>query len=90
MKTKEIIEKGISEGFGQRDRIEGKGFLISFAFGGSGPTGTETALIKNSEYFILNGNWIEEYRPLVKKGYKACKEFFDKNNHGENENFWSN
>ena len=89
MEIKEIIDKGLNEGFGQRDKIQGKGFLVSFAFGGSGPTGTETALIKGKNYYILNGNWLEEYRPLVKKGYKACKEFFDSQK-DEHINFWSN
>lgn len=80
----------------QLKRIEGKGFFISYAAAGSGPTGTETAIVhpnkKNGfgiEYWILNGDWTEEYERLVPKGYRACKKFFDskKDEHG---NFWSN
>lgn len=74
---------------GQREKIDGKGFFISYAIAGSGPTGDETALVHKNNYYILNGDWREEYRPLVKKGYKACKALFDANK-DEHLNFWSN
>lgn len=75
--------------FGQQDKIIGKGFFISYAIAGSGPTGDETALVKGNKFYILNGNWLKEYKPLVKKGYKECKEFFEQNKN-EYQNFWSN
>ena len=36
------------------------------------------------EYYILNGDFREEYKKLIPKGYKACKKFFDsmKEEHG--------
>jgi hypothetical protein len=71
-----------------RKRINGKGFFISYVVAGSGPTGDETALVKGNKFYILNGDWTEEYRPLVKKGYKTCKKFFDSKK-DEYENFWS-
>lgn len=73
----------------QNKVIEGKGFHISYARAGSGPTGDETALVKGESYYILNGDWLERYRPLVPKGYKACKKLFDENKH-LHQNFWSN
>lgn len=71
-----------------REIIQGKGFWISYAQAGSGPTGDETALCNGSTFYILNGNWLEDYRPLVKKGYKECKKFFDEHA-GKYINFWS-
>lgn len=59
--------------------IKGKNFWISY--NPSTDTGKdETALCQDKipHYLILNGNYLEQYRPLVKKGYKACKELYDK------------
>lgn len=76
----------------QREIIEGKDFYISYAVAGSGPTGDETALVRETKarrkFYILNGDWREQYRPLVKKGYRACKSFFDRHA-PEHRNFWS-
>lgn len=53
--------------------IKGKGFHISW-----NQLVGETALVyRESKFYILMGNYTQEYRPLVKKGYKACKKFFD-------------
>lgn len=68
--------------------IHGEGFFISYAEAGSGPTGTETALVKDNEYFILNGDWREKYKPLISKGYDVCKELFEANK-DKHINFWS-
>ena len=66
---------------GTNEVMRGKGFYISYAVAGSGPTGDETALVKvtkgASKFYILNGDWRKEYKPIIKKGYKACKAFFD-------------
>lgn len=69
--------------------IQGKGFIISYAMAGSGPTNDETAIVYKKKYYILNGNWLKEYKPLAKKGYKACKKFYDSKKK-EHQNFWSN
>lgn len=89
MSVEEIARLGKEGKLGQQEKIDGKDFTISFAVTGSGPDGTETALIKDGKYYILNGNWIEQYRPLVAEGYKACKKLFD-DNKDEHINFWSN
>lgn len=86
-KLKEKVGGDLSK-LGQQERIDGDGFFISYVIAGSGPTGDETALVTDGEYYILNGNWLEEYRPLVKKGLKACKKLFDKEKK-EHINFWS-
>lgn len=79
------IATGVSN---QREVIKGRGFFISYAMAGSGPTGDETALVKGEKFYILNGDWREQYRPLVKKGYKACKDLYDKEKE-DHQNFWS-
>jgi hypothetical protein len=75
--------------FGQNETFDGKGFYISYAVAGSGPTGDETALVYKGKFYILNGDWREEYKKLIPKGYKACKKLFD-DNKDEYLNFWSN
>ena len=75
--------------FGMNDVIKGKDFYISYAIAGSGPTGDETALVYKNKFYILNGDWRVKYKPLIKKGYKACKKLFD-DNKDEYINFWSN
>ena len=49
----------------------------------------ETALVKDTSYYILNGDWRKEYAELIPKGYEACKKFFDEHE-AEYKNFWSN
>jgi len=66
-------------------KIVGTNFFISYAKAGAGPTGDETAIViegsnfLKNKYYILNGNWLEQYRPLVTKGLKACKKLFNEN-----------
>ena len=52
----------------------------------------ETALVKRykkgHKYYILNGDFRKDYEKLVKKGYKACKEFYN-NNEEEFDSSWS-
>lgn len=73
---------------GTNDVIRGKGFYISYIKAGSGPTGDETALVYKGKFYILNGDWQEEYKKLIPKGYKACKKLFD-DNKKEYLNNWS-
>ncbi len=90
-----LIKEKKYDQIGQQELITGKGFHISYAVAGSGPTGDETALVKHLKgkdkykFYILNGDWRTQYRPLVKLGYKACKELFDANK-VTHLNFWSN
>ena len=82
MKTPKTVQKVLLKNgidFSKHQVIKGKGFTISYAVAGSGPTGDETAIVYKGKYYILNGNWLKQYRPLVKKGYKACKALFNKN-----------
>jgi hypothetical protein len=51
-------------------------------------SGEETALCKDDQYFILNGDFRKEYEALIDKGFKACKKFFD--DHEEDKSSWSN
>jgi hypothetical protein len=53
-----------------------------------GDTPQETALIKDGNYYILNGDWRKEYEPLIPQGFEACKALFDENQHARSS--WSN
>lgn len=94
MKTPKTVQKVLLKNgidFSKHQVIKGKGFTISYAVAGSGPTEDETALVyhnRHLKFYILNGNWLKEYKPLVKKGYKACKALFNKNKE-KHLNFWS-
>lgn len=48
----------------------------------------ETAIVKDDNYYILNGDWRQDYEQLIDKGFKACKKFFDE--HQEDKSSWSN
>ena len=37
----------------------------------------ETALCKDNEYFILNGDHRNEYEKIIHKGFEECKKFYD-------------
>lgn len=56
--------------------IQKLGELLS---GGQLPAKTpeETALIKDDQFLILNGDFRKEYEELLPKGYEACKEFYE-------------
>ncbi|MBW2968537.1 hypothetical protein KY314_00255 [Candidatus Woesearchaeota archaeon] len=41
--------------------------------------GEETALCKDDEFYILDGDFREDYEKLVPKGFDACLKFFQKN-----------
>lgn len=62
----------------------GDGFWVSytqvsgFDFMDSDGGGDETALCDGKDYFILNGDYREEYLKLAPKGLAACKKFYDK------------
>lgn len=38
--------------------------------------GDETALVKEDDYYILNGDFRKEYDELEPKGFDACYDFF--------------
>lgn len=68
--------------------LEGDGFYISFnpdtsssAFGRifeSNNGSPETALCKDDDFHILNGDYRSQYEKLIQKGWVACKKFYDK------------
>ena len=49
---------------------------------------SETALCRNGEYYILNGDYRTEYEKLVPQGYAACYAFYKDNI--DNSSTWSN
>jgi hypothetical protein len=63
----------------QSFQLRGADFYISynpnpFASDDGGP---ETALCKDGEYYILNGDFRETYEHLILQGFDACKGFYD-------------
>lgn len=66
--------------------LMGDEFYISFMSDRSANTGifaseegTETALCSRGNFFILNGDWREQYEAVVDQGFDACKAIFDAN-----------
>lgn len=69
--------------------LEKEGFYISYLFPKSGLfSGTsfdsdtdegETALVKDSHFYILNGDYRKEYEELVDLGFEECYKFFKNN-----------
>lgn len=67
--------------------LAGDGFDISFnpntralgsLFSGDGPgDAPETALIKDRQYYILNGNHCRAYEDLVDQGFEACLAYYE-------------
>jgi hypothetical protein len=72
--------------------LDGDEFYISFQpaaslfFSDQGQQ--ETALCKDDEFYILNGDWRDEYQNLLPQGFDKCLEFFNfkKDKHGSS---WS-
>jgi len=57
----------------------GEGFFISFlpanvdlSIFSSDNGEAETAIVKDGKYYILNGDWREQYEPLIPLGFEAC------------------
>lgn len=63
----------------------GEGIPIFMADNG----GDETALVKDGEFFILNGDFRGEYEKAIDKGYDACFAVYE-NHREECESSWSN
>ena len=68
--------------------LNGEGFYISYmpsngmdAFGswGSDSGSDETALCKDGEFFILNGDFRKEYAKIIEEGFDRCLDFYEKN-----------
>lgn len=51
-------------------------------------SGPETALVIDDEFYILSGDWRDEYYPLAFKGKEACLSFF-REKAPDFFNFWS-
>lgn len=86
---------------GGNELLSGEGFFISYqdfsngfiggvggVFGPDDGKSPETALCKGGKFYILNGNFKEEYEKLVPEGYEACYAFYKANI--ENKSSWSN
>lgn len=54
----------------------------------SGDTKSETALVKDGKFYILNGDHRAAYETLIDEGFEACKKYFDE--HPELKSSWSN
>ena len=67
--------------------LEGDGFYVSYnpdpgaslmgALFGSDDGGPETALCRQGEFLVLNGDYRQSYEKLVSLGYEECKKFYD-------------
>ena len=43
--------------------------------------------IPNRKFYILNGNWLEDYKRIILKGFGECFKFY-KSKEKEFKNFW--
>ena len=78
--------------------LEGDGFYISYNpdlnasyFGssfGSDNGGPETALCRDGNFYILNGDWRKQYEKLVPLGWDPCKQFYNQQS-AHAESSWS-
>lgn len=81
---------------GRNEVMEGKDFYISYnAFTGEGngafnneKGSDETALCANGEFYILNGDFRDDYKKLIPDGYDKCKKFYDKKK-DDHSSIWS-
>jgi hypothetical protein len=75
-----------------REFIEGKGFWISY--NPHTGCGAETALVNESKkdrFLILLGDYREDFREVVPKGYAKClKKFKELLENGAEKSKWSN
>lgn len=77
--------------------LEGKNFYISYNSNpgmglwlfASDNHSDETALCKDNEFYILNGDFKKEYEKLINKGFAACKRFYEQKKE-EFGSSWSN
>lgn len=47
-------------------------------FAGDGGVGSdETAIVKDGNFYILNGDFRKEYEEIVDQGFEACYKFFE-------------
>ena len=69
-------------GVARNEVLDGDGFYVSYAdtsgmFGWSGDgDGIETALVKDGQFKILNGDYRAQYEKLVPEGFDACLRFY--------------
>jgi hypothetical protein len=63
-------------GFNLRERMQGDGFYVSYLHPGQLPNPLgETALVRGSQYYILNGNHLEQYRERI-DSWALCITYF--------------
>ena len=78
----EVLE---ADGFFVSYNPDTSGILCGF---GAGDEISETALIKEGKYFILNGDFRKDYSALASTGWDVCFAFFKK--HKSKQSSWSN
>ena len=67
---------------GRNNCLYGEGFYISYNPGNfdiamfASDAGAETAICKEGKFYILNGDFRDEYEELIEKGFDACISFF--------------
>lgn len=64
------------------DAIQGKGFYVSYNAVDRDIYGSDTtALVKGQmqAFYILNGNHMAAYFPLIDEGFDACMAYFETN-----------
>lgn len=77
-------------GLSNNSILEGDGFFISFLPANNGLNqlmpgfasddgSDETAIIKDGNYYILNGDFREQYLMLVPHGFEKCLAFYNEN-----------
>lgn len=84
--------------FGGGNRVlDGEGFYISYnanpgggfsLFAADGESGDETALVKDGTFYILNGDFCDDYERLAPDGFDACLSFYDEKK-AEHGSAWS-
>jgi hypothetical protein len=62
------------------DIIEGNGFYISYNNHDNDWYGSDTTALvvgQMEHFYILNGNHVANYLPLIEKGFNACFDYFE-------------
>lgn len=80
---------GIFQGFGMSQQIKGKGFYISY--NPHTDVGEETAIVIGDNFYILLGDYREEYKKIINKGIRDVKaKYKELLNNGAKKSPWSN
>jgi hypothetical protein len=64
------------------DTVDGDGFYVSYNRRDSGIYGSDTTALvvgQMQHFYILNGNHMADYLPLIDEGLDACLDYFEAN-----------